>query len=120
MLRAIFLKKPKFVCFDYEFDLYLFIDDFNDVINEMACKCNVKHFQMVDSLVRCGFEANELVSALLEASCLTTYIPVLCWEMVQTAPLLMDSTPKCWDEKVRCLYYVFSWSFGGVGLTWML
>ena len=58
----------------------------------------VKQCYRVDSLVRGGFEANESVSPLLEASCLTAYIPVLCWEMVETAPLLMDSTPKGHDE----------------------
>ena len=67
---------------------------------------------MVDSLVRGGFEANESVSPLLEASCLTAYISVLCWEMVETTPLLMDLTLEGQDEKFRCLYYVFSWSFG--------
>lgn len=53
---------------------------------------------MVDSLVRFGFEANESVSPLLEASYLTAYISVLCWEMVEVAPLLMDYTPKGQDE----------------------
>ena len=47
---------------------------------------------MVDSLVRGGFEVNELVSPFLDASCLTAYIPVLYLEMVETTPLLMVST----------------------------
>ena len=35
---------------------------------------------------------NELVSLVLEASCSIAYIPVLSLDMVETTPLLMDST----------------------------
>ena len=42
-------------------------------------------FQVV---LRC----NELVSLVLEASCSTAYIPILSLDMVETTPLLMDST----------------------------
>jgi len=41
-LRTILVRKLKFACFDYEFDLSLLMDDFNDAIDDMACKCNVK------------------------------------------------------------------------------
>jgi len=41
-LRAILLRKPKFAYFDYEFDFSFLIDDFIDVIDDMACKCNGK------------------------------------------------------------------------------
>ena len=41
-LMTIFLKKPKFACFDYEFDFSLIMDDFTDVIDDMAYKCNGK------------------------------------------------------------------------------
>ena len=52
----------------------------------------VKQCSRVDSLVRGGFEANELVSILIEASCFTAYILGPCLEMVETVPLLMVST----------------------------
>lgn len=53
----------------------------------------VKQCQRVDSLVRGGFEANESVFLLIEASCLTAYIPGPCLEMVETTPLLMILNP---------------------------
>jgi len=36
------LKKPKFTGFDCELDVSLLTDDFTNVINGMACKCNSK------------------------------------------------------------------------------
>jgi len=41
-LRAILLRELKFACFDCEFDFSLLMDDFTDVIDDMACKCNGK------------------------------------------------------------------------------
>jgi len=41
-LRPFLLKKPKFTCFDCELDFSLLTDYFADVIDDMACKCNIK------------------------------------------------------------------------------
>ncbi len=41
-----------------------------------------------------GFELNESVSIVLEASCSTTYFSVPSLDLVETAPRLMDSTTK--------------------------
>ena len=42
VLRAILLRELKFTCFDCEFDFSLLMDEFTDVIDDMACKCNGK------------------------------------------------------------------------------
>lgn len=41
-LRAIFLRELKFAYFDCEFDFSILMDDFTNVIDDMACKCNGK------------------------------------------------------------------------------
>ena len=48
----------------------------------------------VDTSVIGGFELNESVSIVLEASCSTAYFSVPTLDLVETTPRLMDSTPK--------------------------
>ena len=54
---------------------------------------DVKHLIGYIHQVKGGFELNELVSLVLEASCSTAYIIVVSLDMVETTPLLMDLTP---------------------------